>query len=86
MAIEPTDGFVFVPALVEDTAWTVRVDPDDGAEGFVRMYPELSALGRWLIGDDVTLVDGDGDRLGVLETDGWMLVGRDTDVVLFPDG
>jgi hypothetical protein len=83
---EVTDGFVFVPALVEGTAWTVRVDADDGAEGFVRMHPELSALGWWLINDDVELVDGDGERLGVLETDGWMLDGRDTDVVLGPDG
>ena len=83
---EVSDGFVFVPALVEGTAWTVRVDADDGAEGFVRMHPELSALGWWLIGDDVELVDGDGQRLGVLETDGWMLDGRDTDVVLGPDG
>ena len=83
---ELTDGLVFVPALVEQTAWTVRVDRDDGAEGFVRMYPDLSALGWWLIGDDVALVDGDGDRLGVLETDGWTLEGRDTDVVLGPDG
>ena len=83
---EVSDGFVFVPALVEGTAWTVRVDADDGAEGFVRMHPDLSPLGWWLIDDDVELVDGDGQRLGVLETDGWMLDGRDTDVVLGPDG
>ena len=83
---EVTDGFVFVPALVEGTAWTVRVDADDGAEGFVRMHPELSALGWWLIGDDVELVDGDEQQLGVLETDGWMLDDRDTDVVLGPEG
>lgn len=83
---EVTDGFVFVPALVEGSAWTVWVDPEDGAEGFVRMHPELSALGWWLIGDDVALVDGDGQRLGVLKTEGWMLDGRDTDVVVGPDG
>jgi len=39
-----------------------------------------------LIGDDVELVDSDGKRLGVLETDGWMLDDRDTDVVLGPEG
>src|SRR4051812_13749502 len=83
---EISGGFVFVPALAEGTAWTVRVDAGDGAEGFVRMHPELSALGWWLIGDDVELVDGDGHRLGVLETDDWMLDDRDTDVVLGPDG
>jgi hypothetical protein len=81
-----TDGIVFVPTLLEGTAWTVRIDPDDGAEGFVRMNPELSALGWWLIGDDVALVDGDGSRLGVLETSDWTLDGVDTDVVLGPDG
>jgi len=83
---EVSDKFVFVPALVEGTAWTVRVDARDGSEGFVRMHPDLSALGWWLIGDDVALVDGDGRRLGVLETDGWMLDDQDTDVVLGPDG
>ena len=83
---EVSDGFVFVPALVEGTAWTVWVDSDDGADGFVRMHPALSALGWWLIGDDVELVDDAGRRLGVLETDGWMLDDRDTDVVLGPDG
>ncbi|MET0145217.1 MAG: SEC-C domain-containing protein [Ilumatobacteraceae bacterium] len=83
---EVTDGFVFVPALVEGTAWTVRVDADDAAEGFVRMHPALSALGWWLINDDVELVGADGERLGVLETDGWMLDDRDTDVVLGPEG
>ena len=64
----------------------MRVDPDDAAEGFVRMHPDLSALGWWLIGDHVALVDPDGQRLGQLETDGWMLDSRDTDVVLGPDG
>ncbi len=83
---EVSDGFVFVPALVEGTAWTVWVDSDDGADGFVRMHPALSALGWWLIGDDVELVDDAGRRLGVLETDGWMLDDGDTDVVLGPDG
>jgi hypothetical protein len=83
---EVSAGFVFVPALVEGTVWAVRVDANDGAEGFVRMHPDLSPLGWWLIDDDVELVDGDGQRLGVLETDGWMLDGRDTDVVLGPDG
>src|SRR5918995_6430580 len=83
---EVSGGFVFVPALVEGTAWTVRVDAGDGAEGFVRMHPDLSPLGWWLIGDDVELIDGEGRRLGVLQTDGWMLDDRDTDVVLGPDG
>ena len=83
---EVSDGLVFVPALVKGTVWTVWVDPHDGAEGFVRMHPGLSALGWWLIGGDVELVDAAGHHLGVLETDGWMLDDRDTDVVLGPGG
>jgi hypothetical protein len=83
---EVSAGFVFVPALLEGTAWTVRIDAGDAAEGFVRMHPDLSALGWWLIADDVELVDADGTSRGVLETDGWMLDGRDTDVVLGPEG
>jgi hypothetical protein len=79
-------GVVFVPELLEGTRWTVWVDADDGADGFVRMRPGLSALGWWLIGDDVDLVDATGRRLGVLETDGWMLDDVDTDVVLGPAG
>jgi len=83
---EVSDGVVYVPAMLKGTAWTVWIDPDDGAEGFVRMHPALSALGWWLIGGDVDLVDDTGCRLGALETDGWMLEDRDTDVVLGPDG
>jgi hypothetical protein len=76
----------FVPALLDGTAWTVWIDPDDGADGFVRMHPGLSALGWWLIDDDVELIGATGDSLGVLETDGWLLDDRDTDVVLGPSG
>jgi hypothetical protein len=68
---ELADGYAFVPALVEGTSWTVWVDPADAADGFVRMHPNLSPLGWWLIGDDVSLVDRDGRTLGVLETDSW---------------
>ena len=42
---EVSDGFVFVPALLEGTAWTVWVDSDDGADGFVRMHPALVGVG-----------------------------------------
>jgi SEC-C motif len=83
---EVSSGVVFVPALVEGTVWTVRIDAGDGSEGFVRMHPDLSPLGWWLIGDDVELVDAHGAPRAVLETDGWMLDGRDTDVILGPEG
>ncbi len=79
-------GLVYLPSFLEGTAWTVWVDPDEGAEGFVRMYPALAAIGWCLVGHDVELLDSTGARLGVLETDGWLLDGRDTDVVLGPDG
>ena len=83
---EVSDGVVFVPALLEGTTWTVWIDPDDGAEGFVRTRPGLTAMGWWLIGDDVELVDASCERRGVLETDGWLLDGKDIDVVIGPDG
>ena len=35
---EVSDGFVFMPALLEGTAWTVWIDSVDGADGFVRMH------------------------------------------------
>ena len=45
----------------------------------------LTALGWWLIGES-RAPRRRHDPLGVLETDGWMLDGRDTDVVLGPAG
>ena len=84
--LEVSRGFVSTPALLEGTTWTVHIDPDDGAEGFVRTHPDLSVLAWWLIGDDVAILDEAGRHLGVLETDGWMVDGEDTDVVLGPEG
>jgi hypothetical protein len=81
---ELSEGVVFVPALLDGSSWTVWIDPADVSAGFVRMHPALTALGWWLTGDDVELVDASGERLGVLVTDGWMVDGRDTDVVLGP--
>ena len=81
-----TDGVVWVPALLEGTAWTVWIDPDDATEGFVRMHPGLEAMSWWLVGADVELVDAAGTNRGVLENDGWMLDGVDTDVLLGPEG
>ena len=83
---EVGDGVFHVPSLLEGTSWTVWVDGDDARDGFVRMHPYLSPLGWWLIGDEVELVDQSGEALGALETDGLWLDGRDTDVVLGPDG
>ncbi|MET0663868.1 MAG: SEC-C metal-binding domain-containing protein [Ilumatobacteraceae bacterium] len=78
-------GFVHTPTLLDGTRWTVLVDEDDAAEGFVRVHPYLDQLGWWLIGDEVEILDADGAVLGVHETEGLMLDGRDTDVVFGPD-
>ncbi len=83
---EVGDGVFHVPSLLEGTSWTVRVDGDDAREGFVRMHPYLSPLGWWLISDEVELLDQSGEQLGTLGTDGLWLEGRDTDVVLGPEG
>lgn len=83
---EVSAGLIHVPSMLEGTSWTVHVDPDDAAKGFVRTHPHLTPLGWWLIGGDVALVDADGAVIGTIETDGLMLDGRDTDVVIGPDG
>ena len=77
---------VYTPALVDGTAWTVRVDAGDAAEGFLRTHPSLTPLVWWLIEADVQLVGGDGRVLGALSTDGIALDGQDTDVVYGPAG
>ena len=83
---EVDEGVFHVPTTMEGTSWTVWVDGDEAQHGFVRTHPYLSPLGWWLIGADVELVDESGQTLGLLETDGLLLDGRDTDVVLGPEG
>ncbi len=83
---EVTSGVICVPKLLEGTAWTVWVDPDDAAHDFVRTHPHLTPLGWWLIGDEVSLLDTAGHTLGTLDTDGRWLDGADTDVVTGPEG
>ena len=83
---EVAAGVAHVPSVLKGTTWTVWVDPDDAADEFVRTQPWLSPLVWWLIGDDVALIGDNGARLGELETDGWILDGVDTDVVLGPEG
>ncbi len=61
------------------------VDEDDVEEGFVRVHPYLDQLIWWLIGDDVDILDADGAVLGVHDTEGLMLDGRDTDVLFGPE-
>jgi len=80
------EGTVFVPALLEGTRWTVAVDADNAHQDFVRLDVDLGVLTWWLIHDEVSLVDGDGNELGVLVTDGIDVDGADTDVVFGPAG
>ena len=80
------DGVVQVPRLLEGTTWTAWIDAEQARDGFVRVHPHLEAMGWWLIGDDVDLVSETGQRRGPLEVDAMWLDGRDTDVVLGPEG
>ena len=80
------DGVVYLPALLEGTSWTVWIDAIDARDGFVRADPHLGPLSWWLIAGDVDMVDEAGRRIGLIETDGIMLDGADTDVILVPAG
>ena len=83
---EVADDIVFIPALLEGTTWTVFVDGDDAANGFLRILPQLSPLSWWLISDRVVLIDGNDAVLGELSTDGLLLDEVDADVVFGPPG
>ena len=80
------DRLVSIPALLDGTSWTVKVDADDAAKGFVRVNPSLAPMGWWLIDADMQFVDASGRVLGALSTDGIMLDDHDTDVLFGPDG
>ncbi|MCU1391326.1 MAG: hypothetical protein JWL72_4664 [Ilumatobacteraceae bacterium] len=80
------DGVVYLPALLEGTSWTAWIDAIDARDGFVRSDPHLGQLTWWLIAGDVDVVDESGRRIGPIETDGILLGGVDTDVILMPEG
>ncbi|MFT3854428.1 MAG: hypothetical protein QM733_17070 [Ilumatobacteraceae bacterium] len=88
--VEVRAGFVHAPALLAGTAWTVWVDPDGGADGYVRMRPDLDVLGWWLTSGDVAVIDAGGRHVGELEVDDLLLGdgdgGDDVEVVVGPDG
>jgi hypothetical protein len=77
---------VLRPALLEGTRWTVAVDAENAREDFVRLDVDLAILTWWLLADEVSLVDDEGNELGVLEVDGIDVDGVDTDVVFGPTG
>jgi SEC-C motif/Protein of unknown function (DUF2384) len=79
-------GVIHVPSVLEGMSWTAWVDAEEAADGLVRTQPYLSPMSWWLVGNDVELVDDAGQPIGVLETDGVVLDGSDTDVVIGPEG
>lgn len=83
---EVSGGVMYVPAVMDGTVWTVWVDPDDAAEDFVRMLPQLSPLIWWMIEEDLDLLDASGAVVGELTVDDVWLDDRDLDVVRGPHG
>ena len=79
------DGVIYMPAIADGTVWTIRVDAEDAADGFVRANPQLMPITWWLIGDALDFVDASGAVIGSVETDGIDVDGVDTDVVFLPD-
>lgn len=83
---ELRDGLVYVPALTEGVGFGVWVDPETAAEGYLLLHPALDAIGWWIVDGPVDLFDEAGEWIGVVESDGWLIDGVDTDVVLGPEG
>lgn len=84
--VELRDGVAHLPSLTEGVAFALWVDAETAAEGFVLMYPALEAIGWWIVDGPVDLYDEAGEPIGAIESDGWLIDGVDTDVVLGPDG
>ncbi|MDB9845564.1 hypothetical protein OAC41_02200 [Acidimicrobiales bacterium] len=84
--VELRDGVAHIPSLTDGVAFSLWVDAETAAEGFVLMYPALEAIGWWIVGGPVDLYDESGEPVGPIESDGWLIDGVDTDVVLGPDG
>jgi hypothetical protein len=83
---EVLNGVIHVPSVLDGTSWTVWVDAEEASDGLVRMHPYLTPMSWWLIRDDVQLVDDASQPIADLETDGVVLDGTDTDVVIGPEG
>ena len=83
---EVGDDVGFLPGLTDGVAFSVWVDPATADEDFLVVKPALEVLIWWIVQGQVDLFDEAGDRLGEVETDGWMIDGVDTDVLLGPDG
>ncbi|MCP5028635.1 MAG: SEC-C domain-containing protein [Actinomycetia bacterium] len=84
--VELRDGLAYLPALTEGVGFALWVDPETAAEDYLLMHPALEVIGWWIVEGPVDLFDEAGQRVGVIESDGWLIDGVDTDVVLGPDG
>jgi hypothetical protein len=83
---EMGDGVGYLPALTEGLAFSVWIDPETAAENYFLKYPALDVIGWWLVECPVDVFDESGDRIGAIESDGWLIDDVDTDVVVGPDG
>ena len=84
--VELRDGIAYLPALTEGVGFGLWVDPETAAEDYLLMHPALEAIGWWIVAGPVDLFDEAGERIGAIESDGWLIDGVDTDVVVGPDG
>ena len=84
--LELGDGIGYIPGLTEGVAFSLWIDPATAAEGYILMKPELDAIGWWIVECAVDVFDESGERIGDIQSDGWMIDDLDTDVVVGPDG
>lgn len=84
--VELRDGLAHLPSLTEGVAFALWVDPETAAQEYLLMHPNLEPIGWWIVDGPVELYDEAGGRIGAMDSDGWLIDGVDTDVVLGPDG
>ena len=86
------DSFVYTPALLDGTVWTVPIDPDQTADQpgddtgkvpgpYVRATPYLAPMAWWLVTHPAPLLDRDGNEIDRVECSGLWLDRGDTDVI-----
>ena len=88
--VELADGIASVPAIIDGVAFGAPVTQDDADAGYIATHPWFDVFSWWLIGSDdiggVELLDRSGEPLGRIDTDGLMIDGVDTDVIVGPGG
>ncbi len=83
---EMGDTVGYLPGLTEGVAFSVWIGPETAAEDYLLMYPTLDVIGWWLVECPVDLFDETGERIGAVESDGWLIDDVDTDVLVGPEG